>query len=93
MRVSDQRIYQKDLPERLLESTQQLQRWYATTKETIKYMKEDAQRRERSTMRDIRTYFAPQPDTTLENDTDNSQRTQNTSHREQTHNGKFWFNK
>jgi hypothetical protein len=45
MGVSDQRICQKDLPDRLLESTQQQKRWYATTKETIKCMNEDAQRR------------------------------------------------
>jgi hypothetical protein len=52
------KFFQKDLSEKLLDSTTQLQQWYDTTKNIIKYMVAEARRIEKLTMRDIRTYFS-----------------------------------
>jgi hypothetical protein len=52
--VRDKRIFQRSLLERLSDSTQQLKRWHDTTKDTIKYMREYAQRQDQATIRDIR---------------------------------------
>jgi hypothetical protein len=73
-----QRIYQKELPETLLKSTHQLQRWYETTKNIIKYMTEDAKKRERHSMRDSRTYYTTTHVASQENSTPPPHHTQYT---------------
>jgi hypothetical protein len=69
--VSDQRIFQKELPARLLEFTQQLHQWYDTTQAIIEYMKKEARSIKESSMRDIRTYFSKiiEPDNSLQKQT------------------------